>query len=271
MTSPWRRAGRWLPRPLRRWLRVQAADARYRRRDILPDLRERLCGPPAGGVPLPPASLRRRVGLNSSREEFLTLGRGLSQSLLQAFEQASDPATTYPRWLDFGCGCGRVARCILAARVGEVSGVDVDRPSVAWARRHLGPRFQATSPRPPLPFPAASFDVVYAVSVFTHLDEPMQLAWLRELHRILRRGGLLLASTHHPDLQSTRPDLTAEQRQTLAAEGFLFASGGGSFNDDSSFHSPSYLARAWSPLFAPRRYAQHGLNGYQDLSVWEAR
>lgn len=265
-----RLARRVLPRRARRWLRQQINDAPDRWRDLGPDLRERFSGSPEG-PPLPPATLRRRVGRTSSRAEFLTLGGDLSRDLLAVFEEVRKPGESFARWLDFGCGSGRVARFVLAAGVGRISGVDIDRPAIRWARRHLGPGFQAIEPRPPLPFPEASFDVVYAVSVFTHLDAAGQLDWLRELHRVLRPGGLLIASTHHEELVWTRPDLTDTQRAKLAADGFLFAPGDGPFNDDSAFHTLPYLEKVWGGLFELRSYKRHGLVGYQDLSVWASR
>lgn len=257
-----------LPEPVWRWLGREIKDLPSRLRDLGPDLRER-CN--RGVTPLPSARLRRRVGLTSSREEFLTVGRQLSQAVLAAFEERRRPAESYRRWLDFGCGSGRLARFLVAAGERDLHGVDVDRAAIRWARRHLGPGFVATGGRPPLPFPAAAFDVVCAISVFTHLDEAIQLAWLRELRRILRPGGVLIASTHHEDLQWTRPDLTDEERAQLAAEGFLFAPGKGRFNDNSTFHTLPYLQRRWGELFTLGLYTRRGLGGYQDLAVWEAR
>jgi SAM-dependent methyltransferase len=257
-----------LPEPVWRWLRREIKDLPFRLRDFGPDIRERW---PHRAVPLPPARLRRRVGLTSSREEFLTVGCQMSEAVLVACAERRRPAESYRRWLDFGCGSGRLARFLAASGERELHGVDVDRAAIRWARRHLGPGFVATSAWPPLPFPAAAFDVVCAISVFTHLDEPMQLAWLRELRRVLRPGGLLIASTHHEDLQWTRPDLTDEERAQLAAEGFLFAPGKGRFNDNSTFHTLPYLQRQWGELFTLGLYTRRGLGGYQDLAVWEAK
>jgi SAM-dependent methyltransferase len=195
----------------------------------------------------------------------------MSRAVLGAFEQCRRPEEPYWRWLDFGCGSGRLARFLASPEERDLHGVDVDQAAIRWARRHLGPGFVATSVRPPLPFPAAAFDVVCAISVFTHLDEAMQLAWLRELWRVLRPGGFLIASTHHEDLQWTRPDLTAGERAQLAAEGFLFAPGNGRFNDNSTFHTLPYLQRQWGELFTLGLYTRRGLGSYQDLAVWEAR
>jgi predicted SAM-dependent methyltransferase len=49
---------------------------------------------------------------------------------------------------------------------------------------------------PPTKYPAGKFDFIYALSVFTHLPELDQLAWMDEFHRILRPGGYLLLSLH---------------------------------------------------------------------------
>jgi SAM-dependent methyltransferase len=256
------------PEPVWRWLGREVKDLPFRLQDIGPDLRELLS---RSGLPLPPARLRRRVGLTSSRVEFLSVGREVSEMVLRAFEECHLPEERYGRWLDFGCGCGRLARFLATAPDRELYGVDIDHAAIRWMRRHLGPHFVAIGALPPLPFAAAAFDVVCAISVFTHLDEQMQVAWLGELHRILRPGGLLIASTHHEELLVTRPDLTAAERARLAKDGFLFASGKGRFNDNSTFHSLPYLELTWGKLFTLGLYAKRGLGGYQDLSVWEAR
>ncbi len=148
----------------------------------------------------------------------------------------------------------------------------MDREAIEWAARNLpGGRYLAIAREPPTVFPAESFDVVYAGSVFTHLDEAPALRWLAEISRLLRPGGLLIATTHSPSLTFTRPDLTADQHRQLQACGFLFAPGGASFNEDGSFHSRSYMESRWGEFFRPRLFEEHGYHGYQDLSVWEKR
>jgi SAM-dependent methyltransferase len=113
-----------------------------------------------------------------------------------------------------------------------------------------------------------TFDVVCAGSVFTHLDEISQGVWLREIHRILNSGGLLIATTHSPELIWARPDLSADQRRELEVHGFLFASGDSGFNEDTAFHTREYLLSVWGSLFGLLRYECFGLNRYQDLHVW---
>lgn len=264
-------ARRLLPRRVRRWLRDWLHEFPQRWRDLpadLRDLRDRLARRRSAAA-LPPPALRRAVGRTHSREEFLRVGRQVADDLWRAFEETRAPVEEYPLWLDFGCGAGRVARC-LATRPGiEIFGADVDARAIRWLRRRTGgDRFRRSSPRPPLPFPAASFDVVYAVSVFTHLDEGSQLEWLEEIVRVLRPGGLLLASTHAEDLAWSRPDLRPEQHIQLRETGFLFAEGFGAFNDHSTFHARGYLERVWGAHFRLLAHRPHGVAAFQDLSVW---
>ena len=124
------------------------------------------------------------------------------------------------------------------------------------------------APDPPTPFPPDSFDVVVTISIFTHFDELAQRKWLMELHRLLRPGGLLIASTHGPHLTVNRPDMTSLEHDQLRNRGFVFRKGFGAFNDDSAFHTREYLESEWSSFFALLLFQPQGLVGYQDLSIW---
>lgn len=266
--------------PLRRLVRrVVPAGWRSRARRALSELPHRLRDAPAdlrelvrpGEPPVPGPGLRRRVGRNGSRSEFLAIGRDCARDLLAAFGAAREPGRAYPRWLDFGGGCGRVSRHLLGrAEPAELDGVDVDARQIAWARRHLPGRWFVGPGEPPLPLPAASYDVVFAVSVFTHLSEPLQDAWLDELGRVLAPGGLLVASTHGPRLANDAFPLDAGQLRELERAGFLFVTAPGPFNQQAAFHSESYLRSRWSRGFECRGFRPAGLRGYQDLSVWRA-
>ena len=147
--------------------------------------------------------------------------------------------------------------------------MDVDKPAIRWAASHLPPaRFQTIRPSPPTGLPEASFDVVFSVSVFTHLSEEAQLAWLSHLADLLAPGGLLIASTHSPELTYTLPNLSPAALESLQREGFLFVSAGAAFNEDAAFHSLDYLDRVWTPWFTRVDFVPYGLGKHQDLGVW---
>ena len=100
------------------------------------------------------------------------------------------------RVLDFGCGAGRTLRHFLdEARLRRALGGRHRRRERAVAPAlALSPLHAELSPEaPPLRFDSGSFDLIWALSVFTHLTEH-SAAWMLELHRLLKPGGLLLAT-----------------------------------------------------------------------------
>jgi SAM-dependent methyltransferase len=100
---------------------------------------------------------------------------------------------------EWGCGPGRLIRhmpSLLARQDATLAGADYNPRSIAWDREHLpGIDFTVNGLHPPLDQPDGTFDVVYCVSVFTHLSEDVQLAWAAELLRVLKPGGLVLCTT----------------------------------------------------------------------------
>jgi SAM-dependent methyltransferase len=98
--------------------------------------------------------------------------------------------------LDFGCGIGRTVATYHDLREEtEVLGCDIHEPSIRWAAEALSPPFEffVCGEEPPLAQPDARFDLVYACSVFTHITDAWA-RWLVELARVLRPGGILVAS-----------------------------------------------------------------------------
>lgn len=102
------------------------------------------------------------------------------------------------RVLDVGCGPGLYAE-ELVARGAEVVAFDHGTRMVALARERLGARVEVRvhDLAEPLDWiPDASFDAALMALVIHHLDD--RVSALRELHRVLRPGGFLVVSTHHP-------------------------------------------------------------------------
>jgi cyclopropane fatty-acyl-phospholipid synthase-like methyltransferase len=207
------------------------------------------------------------VAGSSDRRSFVTIGARAARELVGAAARHRR-LETFRDVLDFGCGCGRVALHMPALLPeAHVCGMDVDERAIRWCARHLPGHWHAIEPDPPSGLPGGSFDLVYAVSVFTHLAEERQRAWISELHRLIRVEGLLIVTTLGPELVWSRPDLDTAQREQLASHGFVFAPGEASFNEDSSFQSRHYLENEW-PCFKLLEHTTHGLAQYQDLSVF---
>ena len=104
-------------------------------------------------------------------------------------------STERPRVADWGCGLARVLRH-LPARY-ERTGFDYNALAIEWCTDHVNEaRFFHNGLMPPLPASAASFDALYALSVFTHLSEKAHDAWIHDIARVLAPGGVFLGAFH---------------------------------------------------------------------------
>jgi ubiquinone/menaquinone biosynthesis C-methylase UbiE len=98
-----------------------------------------------------------------------------------------------PRALDLGCGEGHFA-ALLAREGARVVAADVAEEPLRRAReRHAGLDTRLVEPQAPLPFADASFELVWAGETIERVADTQ--AWLSEVRRVLRSGGVLLLST----------------------------------------------------------------------------
>jgi SAM-dependent methyltransferase len=151
---------------------------------------------PVDGLPVPPPHLIVRVAGTPDLAWFLESGRLASHAIGAALERAGSRVEELSSILDFGCGCGRVIRN-WATLDAKVAGSDLSGGAIDWCRDHLPfASFETNGLSPPLAFVDESFDLAYALSVFTHLPEMIQHEWMDELRRVVRPGGFALLTTH---------------------------------------------------------------------------
>jgi SAM-dependent methyltransferase len=166
-----------------------------------------------GIIPYPSVPLMTSVG-SLGLEDFLVIGDIWSQ-LVQGYISAPS------NLLDIGCGCGRTARFLVPnAFVQRYTGFDVVPASISWSQRYIQPHSRGrfafvhcdvynghynptgifACSEYSFPVSAASVDIAYAASVFTHLLEADCEHYLVETVRALRPGGRLIASIHDQQL-----------------------------------------------------------------------
>ena len=120
------------------------------------------------------------------------------------------------RVLDVGCGTGNYA-AVLTERVGcRMSGVEPSAQMRARARNAASWEMLAEGRGETLPFPDASFDLVFSTDVIHHIgDRP---AYFREAARVLRSGGRIATATDsHDDIPKRRP-LSSHFPETIPVE-----------------------------------------------------
>jgi SAM-dependent methyltransferase len=146
----------------------------------------------------PPLELANRVGSLAEAPDPFAYYEELGHGTRQGIVDRLPPDWTFrgKRVLDFGCGAGRTLRHFTdEASAAEFWGCDIDDASINWMEKHMCPPFQVfvNGVEPPLDRPDASFDLIWAISVFTHLPESWS-RWLVELNRLLKPDGLLFVT-----------------------------------------------------------------------------
>ncbi len=221
----------------------------------------------AESFPLPPREMRLLSAGTAQPERFIASGRTglewLRATLARHGVSMDDGADV----LEFGCGAGRYLRH-LSGQAGSVAAVDYNPYLIAWAEAHLRfARFAVCGSRPPLSEPDDRFDVVYAVDVFSHLDESAQVPWFDELARVLRPGGLMAISLHGA---SRIENLSMALRRTFA-EGRLAVlrpalSG---TNGCAAYHPRAYVERVFGQRLPLLEHAENAaLELRQDVTVF---
>ncbi len=148
------------------------------------------------GLPIPPRELW--WGYGKTADEYVTSGKEHVATMLGILQKANFQLKGGQRILDYGCAGGRMIRHF-ADIPGqyEVWGTDISAEHITWCQQHLSPPFDfaTTTTFPHLPFEDNSFDLIYCGSVFTHISDLAE-AWLLELRRITRPGGMIYITIH---------------------------------------------------------------------------
>ena len=169
----------------------------------------RILGDGADLIPLPPRLAATyaawkmpepfridRVMASKANSDYFFSGYSTFNAIERALAQTTGVTLrNCQRILDWGCGVGRLTQHLLHWTPAAVTGIDIDASAVEWCTTNLPRgRFETAPLDPPTSLPASSFDLITGISVFTHLDQATQDAWLSELQRVLAPGGVALVS-----------------------------------------------------------------------------
>ncbi len=229
--------------------------------------------------PFPDPERRRRVHGDANEDGFIINGYSTFMKLSRALGKLSLNWRSFGNILDWGCGCGRVFRYLPPEALGRLTGVDIDADNVAWcARSFTTSRFLSVPLLPPTSLPDGHFDLVLGISVFTHLNEQPQKAWLAELARITRKGALLLVTIHGP-AAGGRANISEEQFRGWMETGFVSTGQSvdlkGVIADESYYvnamHTHDYVRREWGRHFKVESIVDSTIANHQDLVVMRRR
>lgn len=222
---------------------------------------------------VPDAIRQKRVMGWDNDARFVMLGRTHYETNKSLSALHGTPVERMERVLDWGVGCGRIARHFIENHPNlEVHGVDIDSDNVQWCSTNLQTgKFVVGPLLPPLPYPDNYFDLIHANSVFTHLTEDVQDLWLRELSRILKPSGIVLA-TIHSNTAVAYARMPLDWIETWENSGINSIGVNrdlvGFVNDSdyyrNTYHTYSYIEQHWARSVDVLAIHKH-LFGYQDV------
>jgi tocopherol O-methyltransferase len=145
-------------------------------------------------------------------------GMGHSASLTNSNKVLADIAQVEPghRVLDAGCGVGGTSLWLARERRAQVVGITLGADQVGAARREAMRRGSSTTAQflvadfTALPFPQASFDIVWAQESLCHANDKAK--FFQEASRVLRRCGRVVVA----DFMLKRRSLSTSDRALLA-------------------------------------------------------
>jgi len=173
---------------------------------------------------------------------------------------------TARNYLDFGCASGRVIRHMALENPSlSVMGCDINRLHVEWCNANLPSNcvvFQNHS-IPTLPLGDNSIDLISAYSVFTHI-EALETAWLMELRRVLRPGGIAWITVHTeqtlidmnenwplwaPVMTHPQAGLMLDQNRNFSGDRLVLRWRSNRSYSSNIFYKTVYLQNNWSRFF----------------------
>ncbi len=146
---------------------------------------------------------------------YIEDGALTAQEIIDSVIKYLPPA---PQILDWGCGPARITRHLTTVcEDAIISACDTNTQTIHWNQQHIQHiHFVVQPPEPPLPFCNDQFDLIIGFSVFTHIPATEQQAWIAELHRILKPGGILWITTHGHYFIENLPEA---KKQTIRQQG----------------------------------------------------
>ena len=123
--------------------------------------------------------------------------------------------------LEWGCGVGRIIRHIpnLIDKNLTVVGIDINEEMINWNSANIpNIYFKKIDYNPPTTFENNNFNLVYALSVFTHIEYKFHANWLAEIYRIISDNGIFLFTTHGNKFEV---NLDTNEKELLYKDGAL--------------------------------------------------
>merc|ERR1739838_528964 len=162
----------------------------------------------------------------------------------------------------------------------KLFGCDVFAECAEWCQENIKfATVKHNNIQPPLPFESNQFDLINAISVFTHLSLDLQHLWAWDIYRVLRPGGILFMTLHGPQFFPIVYDIFRSgnshkaEMYSIGEEGlFLYLDHQGEIDSQgqhtiAAVHTPTAYQEIFSMFKHIKRFPQSNLANGQDLYI----
>lgn len=175
---------------------------------------------------------------NPLRDYFADGWRTLSELML-LLEAVDQPLLKMRNVLEFASGHGRFTRHLVKSLgAAHVTVSDVVPDAVDFAARTFGVKGLMSASTPEAVRWPCQYDLVFVLSLFSHLPRSTWSRWLKVLYSAVEPGGLLVFSTHGPKA-------AAFDSVVLDEDGFYFVASSESNAIDAQEYGTSFTSEAF--------------------------
>lgn len=176
---------------------------------------------------------------SSPLRDYLSDGWRTLSELMLLLEAVDRPLLKMDRVLEFAAGHGRFTRHLVKALGAErVTVSDVVPGAVAFSQEAFGVRGFVSSAQPEAVQWPARYDLVFVLSLFSHLPRASWGRWLARLWDAVAPGGLLVFSTHGAEA-------VARAGVALDEAGFFFTASSESSAIDAQEYGTAFTSEAF--------------------------
>ena len=143
--------------------------------------------------------------------EYLSDGWRTLSELMVVMDKLDQPLTRVSSFLEFASGFGRFTRHLVKVLPGRVACSDVMPGSMEFAREQFGVESFYSSFEPEqIEFPRR-YEVVFVLSLLTHLPIEVWGRWLKALAGAVEPGGVLIFTVHNEDVLRDQLGVTFDE------------------------------------------------------------
>ncbi|HEX4781188.1 MAG TPA: class I SAM-dependent methyltransferase [Usitatibacter sp.] len=194
--------------------------------------------------------------------EYLADGWRTLSELLVLMESIDRPLMKVPSVLEFAAGFGRFTRHLAPLMPGRLTVSDIHPGSVDFLRAQMGVEGFYSSADPDTLAIPGRYDLVFVLSMFTHLPPVRWAAWMRKLFSAVAPGGHLVFSVHHENVPG--------HQIRYGPDGTFFVASSESTELGADAYGTTFATRAWVEAEVRRALGQPP-TAYRETAFWHGQ